>query len=90
MGDFLSTERAEAAEARRAGCGHDVAAEALRARGQRSALYVFPLLFNHPYADFTLGTCAHVDIDERLGSFFRANPPTEDMYVFQHNVPSFD
>lgn len=35
----------------------------------------------------------HEDNDplyERLGSFFRANPPTEDMYVFQHNVPSFD
>lgn len=26
--------------------------------------------------------------DERLGKAFKASPPTEDMYVFQHNAPA--
>jgi len=35
----------------------------------------------------------HEDNDpvfERLGKHFKANPPTEDMYVFQHNAPAID
>lgn len=28
--------------------------------------------------------------DERLGKMFKAAPPTEDVYVFQNNGPSFD
>ena len=28
--------------------------------------------------------------DERLGRLFKANPPTEDVYVYQNNGPTFD
>jgi hypothetical protein len=28
--------------------------------------------------------------DERLGKMFKAVPPTEDVYVYQNNGPSFD
>ena len=28
--------------------------------------------------------------DERLGKMFKVSPPTEDVYVYQNNGPSFD
>ncbi len=28
--------------------------------------------------------------DERLGKQFKAHPPTEDVYVYQSNGPTFD
>ena len=34
--------------------------------------------------------CVPILLDERLGKLFKALPPTEDVYVYQNNGPSFD